>query len=83
MRRRRELLARGVTELINDPAEEQAGPELQGRTLDAWSWIARAREAAARAVAKPPPAESAGSRAAGRMPKLVSNAPAKPDAPAD
>lgn len=48
--------ARGVTGLINEPAEEQAAQQLKGRTLDAWSWIARAREAAAKAVAPSPQA---------------------------
>jgi hypothetical protein len=42
--------------LINDPADEQASHEIERRTLDAWSWIARARAAAAKSVQPKPPA---------------------------
>ena len=51
--------AKGVTELSNDPAEEQAAHEFKPRTLDAWSWIARARAAAARTVEPVPPSADA------------------------
>lgn len=68
--------SRGVTRVINDPAEEQAVHQLKPRTLDAWSWIARAREAAAKSVAPAPQAadDSAAHPAA---------APVDPDSPAD
>ncbi len=46
--------------MINDPAEEQAVHQLKPRTLDAWSWIARAREAAAKSVAPAPQAADEG-----------------------
>lgn len=68
--------SRGVTRLINDPAEEQAARQIKPRTLDAWSWIARAREAAAKSVA-PKPHVRDGS-AADRVPT-----PPDPDLPAD
>jgi len=65
--------------LINDPAEEQAAHQIKRRTLDAWSWIARAREAAAKAVAPVPQAvDGSGETAADRAP-----APADRDLPAD
>lgn len=46
----------GVRRLINEPAEDQAAHEIERRTLDAWSWIARARAAAAKSVEPRPPA---------------------------
>lgn len=45
--------------MSNDPAEEQAAREFKPRTLDAWSWIARARAAAARTVEPVPPSADA------------------------
>lgn len=36
--------------MIKDSAEEQVAQTFTGSTLDAWSWIARAREAAASAT---------------------------------
>ncbi|NGX16096.1 hypothetical protein [Wenzhouxiangella sp. XN24] len=61
--------------MINEPAEEQAARGHRGRTLDAWSWIARAREAAARAVEPTPPAAD-GPEAARDHPSTERDSPA-------
>jgi hypothetical protein len=63
----------GGENMIEDSAEEQVAQSFSGRTLDAWSWIARARAAAARAGEPPqqapgeaePPATDNGDTPAG------------------
>jgi hypothetical protein len=60
--------------MSKNPADEPAAPELKPRTLDAWSWIARARQAAARAVEPAPPGPAA---------DAVGGKPPERDAPAD
>jgi hypothetical protein len=44
--------------LNHDPSDARANDELDPRMLDAWSWIARARAAAARSVAPDRPRTS-------------------------
>lgn len=41
---------RGITEVIKDSGEEQAGQVFTADTLDSWTWILRARDAARRAL---------------------------------
>lgn len=59
----------GVAEMMTESAAEQAvaGPGSAPDTLDSWSWIARARAAARRAIENPPSADgAAGDEAAAR-----------------
>lgn len=41
---------RGITDVIENSGEEQAGQDVTADTLDSWAWILRARAAARRAL---------------------------------
>ena len=41
---------RGISAVVEDSVEQEAKQAFTGETLDSWSWIARARAAARRAL---------------------------------